>query len=112
MHLNFNIDMMSNHDMHYSCFVCFTDRAPLSSVSSDNASASSSHHLRHINLSPVLPSNSPTRSCSPWPPTSEANSEELEVKQNLKPSEGDSSLLEEEILASLHSHTLDPHMFP
>src|SRR5260370_21489500 len=87
----------------------FTDRAPLSSASSDNASASSSCCLRCINLSPVPPSNSPMRSCSPWPPTSEAYSEELEVN---KPSEGDSSLLEEEILASLHSHTLDPHTFP
>ena len=110
MHLNFNIDTTLNHDMHYSCFI--SDRAPLSSASSDNASASSSHHLRHIDLSPVLPSDIPMSSHSPWPPTSEADPKELEVEQNLKPSKGDSSLLEEEILASLHSHTLEPHMFP
>src|SRR5258708_356191 len=88
-----------------------TDTAPLSSASSDSASAASARRMRRVNLSPAPPSDSPTRSRSPWPPPSEADSEELEVEQNLEPSEEDLSLLEEEILASLHSHTLDPQTF-
>ena len=48
----------------------------------------------------------------PWPPISEANSEELEGEQELEPSEGDdSSLTPEEILAQLHSGTLDSITF-
>ncbi|KAF9507038.1 hypothetical protein BS47DRAFT_357836 [Hydnum rufescens UP504] len=54
---------------------------------------------------------SPTRSRSPWPPVSEADSEELEVEQNLEPSEADSSMAAEEIIAELHSNTLDPVNF-
>jgi len=79
---------------------------------SDRSSSASSHDLRRVNISPTRGSGSPTRSRSPWPPVSEADSEELEVEQELEPSEGDdSSLAPEEILAQLHSGTLDPITF-
>lgn len=78
---------------------------------SDTGSATSSHSFRRVNLSPTH-GGSPTRSRSPWPPVSEADSEELEVEQELEPSDADdSSLAPEEIIAQLNSGTLDPITF-
>ena len=81
---------------------------------SDRSSSASSQDLRRVNISPTHGSGSPRRSRSPWPPVSEADSEELEVEPELKPSEGsDSSLAPEEILApqwdSRPCHIRVPH---
>ena len=88
------------------------DNQVRSRLASENDSEFSSQDLRRVNISPTHGSGSPTRSRSPWPPVSDTDSEELEVEHELEPSEGDdSSLAPEEILAQLHSGTLDPITF-
>ena len=84
-----------------------------SQTGSESQSGLSPFDLRRVNLSPAYTSSeSPTRSRSPWPPASEGDdSEELEVESGLDPTDDDPSLSQEDILAELHSRTLDPVTF-